>query len=282
MTTTPTTFSILVPSFNPGRYLAEAMSSALDQLGPHDEILVQDACSTDGSQELLRRLAATDSRLRPVFAADDGQSDALNRALSRASGTWTIWLNADDVLCAGALAGVRAALADRPDLQVLTGDHRLLRADGEVIDDFDGRPIELDTLLRRSTCASFSGSVVARTDFLRDLGGFDTALNCTMDYELQYRIARARPRQAAVPVRIGALRLHDASKTGTLWRTFLTEAHRLRMGNAATARQRALGWIGTGEQAASVVVFGLRQTAGYRRLRRAVSRSGRAGRADHG
>ncbi|QRY61677.1 glycosyltransferase [Gordonia sp. PDNC005] len=265
------TVSVLVPSYNPGPYLAEALASALAELGPADEIVVQDACSTDGSRDLLDELAASDSRVRPVFEKDGGQSDALNRALGRAVGDWIVWLNADDVLSPGALDAVRTAVAEHPDVDVVTGDHRLIRANGETIDDFHGRPIELTTLLRRSTCASFSGSVAIRSEFLRDLGGFDDTLHATMDYELQFRIAEAQPRQVAVRAQIGALRLHDGSKTATLWRTFITEAHGLRMRYANSPRERLLGVVGTGEQAASFVVFGLRQTRGYRILRSKIS-----------
>lgn len=263
------TFSILVPSYNPGPYLSPALCSALEQLGGSDEIVVQDGGSDDGSQETLRRFAAHDGRVKPVIAPDDGQSDALNRALARAQGEWVVWLNADDVLVDGALDAVRGALGAHPEVSVLTGDHRVLRADGSTVDDYRGRPIETGTLLRRSTCAAFSGSVVARTAYLRELGGFDDALRCAMDYELQFRIAGSRPRQLALRRPIGALRFHDATKTATLWRTFLCESVRLRLRFAAGARQWLLAAVGTAEQVVSFAVFRVRLRPSYRRIRRA-------------
>jgi hypothetical protein len=42
-------FSIVVPSYNPAPFFETAMRSALDQMGPDDEPLIQDAVSTDGT-----------------------------------------------------------------------------------------------------------------------------------------------------------------------------------------------------------------------------------------
>ncbi|WP_439031906.1 glycosyltransferase [Gordonia terrae] len=264
------TFSILVPSYNPGAYFGPAIESALRQMSADDEILIQDAGSTDGTQDIIAALAAEDPRVRAVVESDDGQSDALNRALARATGHWVIWLNADDLLIEGALPAIRAAAIETPDASVLTGDHQLLRAGGDVVGTFDGKPIEKRTLLRRSTCASFSGSVVVRRDLLDALGGFENDLHCTMDYSLQFRLAAVAPRQRALPVPIGALRFHDASKSANLWRTFLGESFRLRMRYAESGTDRVLGIVGTAEQLASFLVFRIRLTPTYRRLRGAV------------
>ncbi|WP_448221777.1 glycosyltransferase [Gordonia iterans] len=264
--TTAPTISVLVPAFNPGDYFPPAIESALSQLGRHDEIVIQDAGSNDGTGEVIAGLEA-DPRVRAVIEPDEGQSDALNRALARAQGEWIIWLNADDILVDGALEALREAIGRDPALEVVTGDHQLLRADGEVIDEYRGRPITTDVLLRRSTCASFSGSVAVRTDLLRKLGGFDESLNCAMDYELQYRIAASDPVQQAVDAPIGALRFHDASKSANLWKGFLAETLRLRARYATTWRQRGLAMIGVAEQLASFAVFRIRLSPVYRKLR---------------
>ncbi|UCZ89427.1 glycosyltransferase [Gordonia sp. WA4-43] len=259
--------SVLVPSFDPGAHFEPAIRSALRQLGPHDEIVIQDAGSTDGTQDLIAALAETEPRVKAVIEADEGQSDALNRALARATGQWVLWLNADDVLVEGAIVAIRAAIRESPGTTVLTGDHQLLRAAGDVVGTYRGKPIETRTLLRRSTCASFSGSVIIRRDYLESLGGFDKHLHCTMDYSLQFRIAETAPVQQSMPVPIGALRFHDASKSANLWRTFLAESFRLRLRYATSPTERLLGLLGTAEQLVSFLVFRIRLTPGYRRLR---------------
>lgn len=263
--------SILVPSYNPGEFFEPAIRSALKQLRPGDEIVIQDAGSTDGTQDIIGVLSQEDSRVKAVVEPDQGQSDALNRALARATGNWVLWLNADDILLDGALDAVHAAVTDSTAFTVLTGDHQLLRAAGDVVDTYKGRPIETRTLLKSSTCASFSGSVLIRTSFLRELGGFETDLHCTMDYSLQFRIAAANPTQRSVDSPIGALRFHDASKSANLWKTFIKESFQLRMRYSTSASDRILGLVGTAEQLLSFLVFKIRLTPTYRRLRGVVS-----------
>ena len=64
--------SVLVPSFDPGAHFEPAIRSALRQLGPHDEIVIQDAGSTDGTQDLIAALTKTDPRVKAVIEADEG------------------------------------------------------------------------------------------------------------------------------------------------------------------------------------------------------------------
>jgi hypothetical protein len=207
------------------------------------------------------------AHFEPAIRSALGQMSAHDEILIQDAGQWVLWLNADDILVEGALAAVRAAVRDSPGAAVLTGDHQLLQAAGDVVGTYRGRPIETRTLLRRSTCASFSGSVIIRRDYLESLGGFDEHLHCTMDYSLQFRIAETAPVQQSMPIPIGALRFHDASKSANLWRTFLAESFRLRLHYATSPTDRLLGLAGTVEQLVSFLVFRIRLTPGYRRLR---------------
>jgi glycosyltransferase involved in cell wall biosynthesis len=240
-------------------------------MGSDDELIVQDGGSTDGSADILRDLSSRDPRVKFESAPDDGQSDALNRGLARATGDWIVWLNADDVLLDNALDSSRDALSKTGEMTaVLTGNHEILRASGDRVDTYRGYPIETETLLKRSTCASFSGSVIVRRSFLCGIGGFDNSLACTMDYALQLRIAQETPEQIAIGTPIGALRFHDTSKSANLWKTFLRESLVLRMRYADTPRRRALAFRGLGEQALSFMFFRVRLMPGYRKVRRAI------------
>lgn len=263
------TFSVLIPSFNAERFVEEAARSALAQLHAGDEIIVQDGGSDDGTVELLRAIAADDSRVRIHSERDDGQSDALNRALARAQGEWIVWLNADDLLLPGALDAVRGAIASDPDLDMVCGASQILRSEGDVVDVYPGRRLETRTLLRVG-CASFSGSIVARTALLRGVGGFRVDLDCTMDLALQFELARRSPSQVLIDHPIGALRFHEASKSARLWKTFLSEATSLRGTYARSVPQRLDAAWGTVVLAASIPLFRIRLTPGYRKLRRRI------------
>lgn len=265
------TISVLMPAYNPGRYLEEAIVSAVSQLGPDDELVVQDANSNDGSADVFASWAASDPRVRVVHEKDSGQSDALNRCLTRARSEWCVWLNADDVLVTGALDAVRAAIEGRPDLDLVVGAHQMLRAEGDVIDDFSGHAIEVRRLVLKG-CAAFSGSIAMRTEFLRRVGGFDDRLNTMMDLELQMRMARSAPRQMVIDPVLGALRFHDLSKSANLWRQFVAESHTVRVAHADTRGLKAAAVALTGVHAVSMMVFRVRLQPWYRTARKILTR----------
>jgi glycosyltransferase involved in cell wall biosynthesis len=270
-------FSILVPCLNPGQYIGPAIDSALNQLAGNDEIIVQDAGSTDGTLDYLSILAKKDSRVRLFSEPDDGQADALNRALGRATGEWTVWLNADDILLPGALDAVRAACANpAAQCDVVVGSHQILRESGDRVDTYAARALDKKTLLKVG-CSVFSGSLVIRADLLRAIGGFDSGYHYGMDFELQLRMAEHNPGIAEVTVPIGALRFHDASKTATHGRYFIQECWRLRRQHSEGVGDYLASLQGEFMQVVAWPVFELRLTKPYRRFRNAVRRSGSAG-----
>jgi glycosyltransferase involved in cell wall biosynthesis len=260
-------FSIMVPSYNSAPFFENAMNSALSQMGPDDELLIQDAGSVDGTQDVIARLEASDPRVKPVIEKDLGQSDALNRALARAKPSWVIWLNSDDVLLPGALDALREAIPANPEVDLFYGGSRIIREDGTSVESFPGRMMDKKKLLRQGI-TSFSGSIVMRDTTLRALGGIKVELQCAMDYDLQMRIAESDLRQMYVPAGIGALRFHEGSKTANLWKGFIKESYDIRMAYASTPTEKLYGLWGSAWHLAEVPVFRMRLSPVYRKLRR--------------
>jgi glycosyltransferase involved in cell wall biosynthesis len=227
------TVSVVVPCFNGARFIGAALESALSQDPPPLEILVQDAGSTDGTADVVSSFG--DERIRFTSEPDDGQSDALNRAIARARGDWIAWLNADDVLGAGLLA--EADGADGADL---------IYGDFDWIDE-DGRPVrhmtpaaELTTdRLLADGCYLFSGAALFRRELFERHGGLDVGLRYVMDYDFYLRIA-ASARARYVPRTLGGFRVHGASKTsGLTWGIFRETARvRRRHGGYGKATRR--------------------------------------------
>src|SRR5215212_1270697 len=114
--TAPVPLSFLVPSYNAGDYLALTIESIEDQLVEGDEVIVQDGGSTDGSVDAVVARWGGQPWLQTTSERDKGQSDALQKALDRATNDYVVWLNADDIIYPGALDSVRTALEGRPDL----------------------------------------------------------------------------------------------------------------------------------------------------------------------
>ncbi|MEP6875582.1 MAG: glycosyltransferase family A protein, partial [Burkholderiales bacterium] len=120
--------SIVVTCFNYERYVAHAVHSALEQTPPPLEIIVVDDGSTDGSAAVL---ASFGERITVISQENRGQIAATNRGYAACHGDIVLFLDADDLLCPGALAAVVGAWTPgctkvQFELEVINGAGELL------------------------------------------------------------------------------------------------------------------------------------------------------------
>lgn len=87
--------SVVVPTYNYGRYIAEALASILTQTVSDLEVVVVDDGSTDDTQEVLQPF--TDPRVCVVRQEHAGTAAARNRGKAKARGQFIAWLDADDL-----------------------------------------------------------------------------------------------------------------------------------------------------------------------------------------
>ena len=88
--------SIIMPSWNTGRLIAESIQSVIDQTYPNWELLIVDDCSTDNTDEVVEKFH--DERIR-YFHNESNSGAALtrNHALQKARGEWIAFLDSDDL-----------------------------------------------------------------------------------------------------------------------------------------------------------------------------------------
>jgi hypothetical protein len=99
--------SVIVPAWNVEATIGEALASILDEAAVPLECLVVDDGSSDETAAVVDAIAARDPRV--VFLrspANEGVSEARNRALRSARGTWLAFVDADDRLRPGGLAAM--------------------------------------------------------------------------------------------------------------------------------------------------------------------------------
>ena len=104
--------SIVVNNYNYGRFLPEAIASALGQTYPSREVVVVNDGSTDDSRQVI---AGYGDRILPVLQENGGQASAFNAGLRASRGEVVLFLDADDVLLPGAVESAVAVFErDRP------------------------------------------------------------------------------------------------------------------------------------------------------------------------
>jgi len=120
--------SVIMPTYCQAAFIEESVRSVLGQSDVELELIVYDAMSTDGTSEILDRFHS-EARLKVVCEPDDGQVDALNKGLGRASGDILAWLNSDDLYLPDAILKVVSAFQSDAELDFVYGD--ALEIDGE-------------------------------------------------------------------------------------------------------------------------------------------------------
>ncbi len=207
--------SIIVPSYNQGRYIEATLHSVVDQGYSDLELIVMDAGSTDETQEILERYRPKISILE--IQRDRGQSHAINKGLERMSGEVWAYLNSDDLLTPGSLGRISEFFRD-PGVDWVgavssifddTGEH------GHVAPQEPPTIRQVLTPWHRSVQHVFPCSNVCfmRRSVYERIGGFDESFHYSMDMEYYTRALFNGFRLQRVPDVLGRWRWHAESKT---------------------------------------------------------------------
>ena len=118
--------TLAVPNRNCAKFLESTLIS-LERNRPYVRWWFQDSCSTDNSVEIARRYARECDRIE--VEKDSGQTNGLNRAISRMGGDIIGFLNSDDCLADGAAEAVLKAFRDNPEVELVYGGVEWIDAD---------------------------------------------------------------------------------------------------------------------------------------------------------
>lgn len=89
--------SIIMPSYNTGRFISETIESVLVQTYSNWELIIVDDCSTDNTDEVVKNYLSDDRIHYIKNEINSGAAVSRNRALREANGKWIAFLDSDDL-----------------------------------------------------------------------------------------------------------------------------------------------------------------------------------------
>jgi SAM-dependent methyltransferase len=207
------TVTVVVTTFNHAHYLHEALESAFRQTRPPDEVIVVDDGSTDNPDEVT----ALYPRVRLIRQKNQGLSAARNTGLSAASGTYVLFLDADDRLTPVALATHLDRFARNPGCAFVYAGYRVFGAVPGGPRDITLREPGRDPYARflEGNQIGMHATVLYRRTILAAIGGFDRSLRACEDYDVYLRLTREH-RVACGPEVVAEYRQHGSNMSGDL------------------------------------------------------------------
>jgi len=230
--------TVLTPSLDYGRFIEDNILSVLGQRGISTQHVIQDGGSADETLTVLRRY---DKALDWTSEPDNGQSDALNRALGKAHGRWIAWLNADEFYLPGGLAEL-VRRGDATSADVVYGDNVFVDEWGRLARLLPQHPFS-ELILRLYGCYISSSSTIFRRSSLPP-EPWDTSVRTMMDWDLYLLLASQGARFEKVNYPVGAFRRHPSQVTAQPSSNFRDEHRRLfERYNISSSNRRWGRWL---------------------------------------
>ncbi len=125
--------SIGLPVYNGEEYLAESLEALLGQTYEDFELVISDNASTDGTEDICRRYAKQDPRIRYIrLPRNIGAAPNHNHVFTECRGELFKWASHDDLYARDLLKRCVEALDERPDVILAHSDQAVIDGDGKV------------------------------------------------------------------------------------------------------------------------------------------------------
>jgi glycosyltransferase involved in cell wall biosynthesis len=190
----PPKISIVIPSYNKVRFIGETLNSIISQKYPNLEVIIQDGVSSDGTLVIIKKYALRyPTVIKYESRRDNGQLDAINKGLAKATGDILTFINADDVYESEALNSIAMAYMKNPNALWFAGR-------GKVIDKKGIEIAKFSTLYKNSFLSINSRYLLLVLNYLmqpsvfitrqayKKYGPFAGTDNFVMEYELWLKL----------------------------------------------------------------------------------------------
>lgn len=201
--------SIVLPTFNGARYLANAIQSCLDQSWKTLEVIVVIDGSTDGTRDVLAQFA--DSRLRVVDRhVNRGLPESLNEGFALARGCYLTWTSDDNVYYPTAIERMVDRLESDDSVDLVYSGYDIIDDDGQIVEYVQARdPASIWVDNPVGACFLYTRRLAER------IGDYRPSVRLIEDYDYWLRASKDF-RFDAISDSLYGYRQHALSLTGRL------------------------------------------------------------------
>lgn len=205
------TVSVVIPSWNQGRFISRTLESILKQDYPGKvEIIVSDGGSTDETVEVLKSYG---DRLIWWSARDKGFVDAVTKGVARATGEILAVQSSDDYYLPGAFRAMAAGFQQYPEASFISGGEYSIDLQGNVLANSNPTGEITPRTILFQTIPPQHATFVKR-QFFEETGGMRLAVDMCADIDQWYRIAHLAPGHY-IPSMLAVYQLHPDQRTVT-------------------------------------------------------------------
>ncbi len=196
--------SVIIPCYNHGEYLAQAIQSVLYQSYQFFEIIVVD----DGSVDNTKNICLEYPKVKYIYQKNSGLSAARNEGIKCASGSFLVFLDADDWLLENGLKTNLDLLVPNKSIAFVSGGHQVFYEDNHQT------KLVQEEVNQNHYCRLLEGNYIGMhatvmyRHWVFDAFMFDTSLPYCEDYDLYLKIARKYPVYHHTGL-IAVYRIHD-------------------------------------------------------------------------
>lgn len=183
--------TVLMPAYNAERYIAEAITSVLQQTFTNFEFIIVNDGSTDDTLHIINSF--TDQRIRLINQPNQGVTAALNTGLKHAKAAYIARFDADDICFPYRLEKQLAFLQQNPDYIMVGSDVNYISADGDDLFSFKCIAHEHAEIVGKMYfyCPFVHPTVMYKRDVICSLGGYPEYAHNFEDYLLWTKLAKA-------------------------------------------------------------------------------------------
>ena len=183
--------SVIIPTFNRGWILKEAIESVRSQTYRNFEFIIVDDGSMDNTRDILEEFKED---IVVIRQKNKGVSAARNIGVASSRGTLIAFLDSDDLWKPEKLAVQVAFFASNPETQICQTDEIWIRRGNRVNPKkCHQKPSGMIYVPSLSLCLVSPSAVMMKKDLFESVGGFDENLPACEDYDLWLRIGCRYP-----------------------------------------------------------------------------------------